>query len=53
MTKRREVLRVTQSPMNKLQWCLTLDCGHDVWITRRSRPSLKTAACDRCKEPTA
>ncbi len=40
-----QVLRVTQSPMNPKQWCLDLNCGHEVWVTAKSRPSRKTMKC--------
>lgn len=45
----KKVLRITQSPMNPLRWVLELSCGHDVWITRTSRPSRKTHKCDVCQ----
>jgi hypothetical protein len=43
------VLSVKPSPLNHLQWNVSLDCGHDVWITRRSRPSLKKLRCEKCE----
>ena len=43
-----EVLRATQSPMNAQRWVLDLSCGHEVWITARSRPKRKTIRCEKC-----
>ena len=45
----RKILGVKQSPLNPLQWNVSLDCGHDVWMTRRSKPSRKTLRCEKCK----
>lgn len=45
-TSRIEAIR--QSPMNPKQWCCQLDCGHDQWITAKSRPTRQTLRCDRC-----
>jgi hypothetical protein len=42
------VRRVDQSPMNAQRWCLTLNCGHEVWVTSKSRPKRVKAPCDRC-----
>lgn len=36
---KQKVQRVVQSPMNPLRWCFELACGHNVWVTRKSRPS--------------
>ena len=44
----RPVIHVKQSPLNKLQWCLGLRCGHDAWVTSKSRPKRKTARCSKC-----
>lgn len=40
-----QVLRVTQSPMNPKQWCVDLNCGHEVWVTCGRRPTRKTMKC--------
>lgn len=48
---KQRVLRVKVSPLNPLQWNLSLNCGHDVWVTRKGRPSMKEIACERCKKP--
>lgn len=42
------VERVTQSPMNPLRWSLDLACGHEAWITSKSRPKRKHQVCERC-----
>ena len=42
------VTRVDQSPMNPQRWCLTLTCGHEVWITSRRRPKGMKAECQCC-----
>ena len=47
---KRSVRRVIQSPMNPLRWCLELDCGHDVYVTSKSRPKRKQVPCDKCAE---
>ena len=46
--KRRKVVKVTQSPLNALRWCLQLDCGHEIWITSRKRPKRAREGCERC-----
>lgn len=40
-----KVVRADQSPLNKKQWCLELDCGHEVWVTSRGKPTRETAYC--------
>lgn len=37
------------SPLNQKQWSLALECGHEKWVTSKSRPSRKTAECEPCK----
>jgi hypothetical protein len=44
----KQVTRVTQSPLNKLRWCLDLECGHDEWVTSKRRPTTKKYKCSRC-----
>jgi hypothetical protein len=39
-----------QSPLNPVRWCLTLECGHKVWITSRHRPQRKGMRCPSCVE---
>jgi hypothetical protein len=46
----RQVMRVDQSPMNPKQWCLTMSCGHETWVTRRTRPKIRFTACAKCGE---
>jgi len=43
------VQRVDQSPMNPSQWCLTLSCGHELWVTAKRRPQRMKAGCERCQ----
>ena len=43
-----EVTSVTRSPMNPHQWLLGLVCGHDKWVTCKSRPTRKTQYCADC-----
>jgi len=42
------VQRVDQSPMNARRWCLTLSCGHEVWVTAVRKPQRMKAECERC-----
>jgi len=46
----RVVMRADQSPMNFRRWNLLLDCGHDIWITRVTRPQahVSKAPCAEC-----
>lgn len=46
----RPVVDVHRSPANRLRWCLTLSCGHGLWITAKRQPQRKTAYCERCGE---
>lgn len=48
---KRKVVSVKVSPLNPLQWCITLECRHDVWVTAKQKPRRKTADCGRCKSP--
>lgn len=43
------VQRADQSPMNPKRWCLTLSCGHEVWVTANRKPTRMKAECDRCQ----
>lgn len=48
---KRQVLRATQSPMNKQQWCLDLSCLHEVWVTTDGKkPMAKFFECKACDE---
>lgn len=47
------VKRVDQSPLNPLRWSLELECGHDVWVTSKTKPSRKTQYCATCVEMKA
>lgn len=33
-----KIVSATRSPMNFLRWFLELDCGHDLWVTRKKKP---------------
>jgi hypothetical protein len=39
---------VDRSPMNAKRWCLTLQCGHETWVSAVRKPKTKTAACSAC-----
>ena len=43
-----EVIQVDQSPVNAVRWCVLLSCGHEMWVTRKSRPTCKVMVCDKC-----
>jgi hypothetical protein len=49
----RLVLRVDRSPMNALRWCCELECGHEVWITSKRRPSRSRMKCSKCATQNA
>jgi hypothetical protein len=42
------VTRVTQSPMNALRWVLDLACGHEAFVTSKSKPRRTKAKCEKC-----
>lgn len=42
------VRHVTPSPVNAFRWLLTLECGHDVWVTQRSKPTKASHFCTAC-----
>lgn len=46
----RKVIRATQSPLNAYRWCLDLDCGHHLWVTRKRKPTTKETVCEQCSE---
>lgn len=51
---KRVVTKATQSPMNALRWMVTLDCGHEQWVTQRTRPKAgKKLPCSACATGTA
>lgn len=50
MTPMRAVVRITQSPLNAKRWSLDLNCGHEVWVTARRRPTRKFAPCESCRK---
>jgi hypothetical protein len=45
----KRVVRIDPSPMNLTRWCLTLECGHEVWITCKGRPKNKKTSCEKCR----
>lgn len=53
LVSKRDVVRVTQSPMNKKRWSIDLSCGHEVWVTRSKKPTAKTMVCNECAKKTA
>ncbi len=49
---KQRLVRIDQSPMNALIWVLQLACGHDVYVTQTSRPSLTRTWTDKqSREP--
>ena len=50
MAEKQRVVRTDQAPLNPKRWCLTLSCGHEVWITRARRPSRKFFLCRDCAD---
>ena len=46
----RTVVRATRSPLNAGRWSLDLNCGHEVWVTARRKPTRRFAPCERCGE---
>ncbi len=44
----RKVLGVTRSPMNSKRWMLTLECGHEVWVTSSRQPIREFSKCHAC-----
>jgi len=52
-TPHSRIESVKQGPLNPLRWCLQLDCGHDQWVTAKSRPTRQTIRCGRCADRAA
>jgi len=46
------VMSVKQSPLNPLRWLLTLACGHEIWVTAKQRPRVRTGRCPKCSAET-
>jgi hypothetical protein len=46
------VIRVSQSPLNRQRWLLTLACGQDVWLTQINRPRMQRYPCAKCAAAT-
>lgn len=46
--KPSKVVAVRQSPMSATRWSLDLDCGHDVWVGGKTKPTRKTFRCHQC-----
>lgn len=38
------------SPLNPKQWNVSLECGHDIWVTTKRKPRMKSAYCIKCSE---
>lgn len=47
-TKSKAVLKITQSPLNKLRWSIDLECGHEQWVTSHTKPKKKRMLCRDC-----
>ena len=45
---RRAVVMVRPSPLNDQRWNVEFSCGHEVWVTRKSRPKAATMICPDC-----
>lgn len=46
------VVSSTRSPLNNESWLTTLDCGHEVWLTRVNQPKVGLVVkCPRCLCP--
>lgn len=41
------IVRIDRSPMNEKIWVLQLDCGHDVCVTQKARPSKERTWTDK------
>ena len=48
MSEPKRIIDITRSPMNPKRWMLTLECGHEVWITASRRPERRSMRCARC-----
>ena len=46
----RKVCSVKVSPLNPVCWNVTLECGHNHWVTQKTRPKLKTKGCGPCRD---
>lgn len=46
----RRVLDATQSPTNDRRWSLSLECGHEQWVTAARRPIAKSSRCESCED---
>ena len=43
-----KVISATRSPLNSQKWLLELECGHDKWVSCKSKPTRKTQYCADC-----
>jgi hypothetical protein len=50
ITSKQAVIRADRSPLNPKRWCLTLQCGHETWVTSNARPSRAHANCETCAD---
>ena len=46
-TARRQILRVTQSPLNPLIWVIDLSCGHEITVAQKRRPAKMSVFRDK------
>lgn len=44
---KQQISRVVQSPMNARRWSIELACGHEVWVTSRTRPRKESIFTDK------
>lgn len=44
-----KVTRVERSPMNKERWVVSLECGHEEWVSASRRPTRRRMKCTRCE----
>lgn len=49
MQKTVKVNRITQSPLNRVRWHVSLDCGYQYWLNSKRRPMALRAACAQCE----
>ncbi len=45
---RRLVLEAKQSPLNQRQWFVRFACGHELWLTQKTKPS-GSKTCGLCR----
>lgn len=43
------IARIDSSPMNAARWVITLECGHEEWVTAKKRPARRRMKCTKCE----